>query len=512
MSLIKNAFEYLELTAHRVPDKIAFSDESQCYTFAQLYNNALAVGTFLAHEIGREKCGVQKNIVVLVDRCALSLVGMLGALSAGYTYVPLDVKMPAERLSAILDTVKPVAILFNEKDRKSAEKWTETAPIYALEELVKVSPDSELLSDIRKKVLDIDPVYMIFTSGSTGMPKGIVISHRALVDFTEWMAEDCELSESDILANQAPFYFDLSVKDIYQTLRNGSTTYILPKKFFMFPTLLIDFLNENKVNTLIWATSAFRMTADSGVFAKKIPEFVHKIILGGEALQAKHLNLWKKAIPTCEFINLYGPTEVTVDCTIYKINREFADGEPIPIGKACRNMEILLLDDDLKPVEKGEKGEICVRGIGLALGYYGDIEKTATAFVQNPLNPYYYDKLYRTGDIAKIGEDDELYFLARKDDQIKHMGYRIELGEIETALNSLSDIHSAVCFFDESDDKIVCCAVTKCELSLITNELKKLLPAYMLPNKWKIQDRLPANANGKIDRALLKEQYFNEKN
>lgn len=511
MSLIRNAFEYLELTAGRVPNKVAFADEKQSFSFAELEKNAVSVGTCIACRIGVES-GVRKSAAVLVDRTAISLIGMLGALAAGFTYVPLDVKMPDERLTVIWETVRPAVILFAEKDRRYAEKWSDIAPIISLEEAMQTSPEYASLAKIRETVLDIDPVYTIFTSGSTGMPKGIVISHRALIDFTEWMTDECGVTECDVLGNQAPFYFDLSVKDIYQTLRSGCTTYILPKKFFMFPTLLVDFLNEKAITTLIWATSAFRMTADSGILAKKAPKTVCKIILGGEALQAKHLNVWKNALPTVEVINLYGPTEVTVDCTMYKIDKNFADNEPVPIGRACRNMEILLLDENLKPVRNGEPGEICVRGIGLALGYYGDPEKTAAAFVQNPLNPNYPDKLYRTGDIAKLGDDGELYFLSRRDDQIKHMGYRIELGEIETALGSLPEIRSAICFFDEAEDKIVCCAATDAELSVIINELKTRLPVYMLPNKWKIFDRLPNNANGKIDRAVLKEQYFNETN
>lgn len=507
MNLLKNAFEYLTMTAERLPDKTAFADDTCAFTFSGLEQAALSVGTSLLGHRDAET----KNAVVLADRNTLSLVGMLGALSAGFTYVPLDVKMPEDRLTAILGTVRPAVILFSEKDRKTAEKYASRAPLLAMEDAMTAEADAQTLEKIREKVLDIDPVYMIFTSGSTGTPKGIAISHRALIDFTEWMAEDCGVTENDVLGNQAPFYFDLSVKDIYQTLRNGCTTYILAKKLFMFPTLLVDALNEKGVTTLIWATSAFRMTADSGIFEKKVPENVRKIILGGEALLAKHLNIWKNALPSVEVINLYGPTEVTVDCTIYKINRDFRDGEPVPIGKACRNMEVVLLDENLKPVKDGEPGEICVRGIGLALGYYGDPEKTASAFVQNPMNPYYPDRLYRTGDIAKVGEDGELYFLARRDDQIKHMGYRIELGEIETALTAVNEIRSAVCFFDAAEDRIVCCAVLDDELAAVTNELKKRLPAYMLPNKWKLYDRLPHNANGKIDRAALKEQYAREK-
>jgi len=256
----------------------------------------------------------------------------------------------------------------------------------------------------------------------------------------------------------------------------------------------------------------FRLTAESEIFEKKNLPGLRHVILGGEALQAKHLNLWKKAAPVCEFINLYGPTEVTVDCTAYKIDREYADGEPVPIGKACRNMEVFLLDEDLMPVPDGEPGEICVRGIGLALGYYGDHEKTAAAFVQNPMNTAYPDRLYRTGDIAKVGEDGNLYYLSRRDGQIKHMGYRIELGEIETALNALDGVRDCACFFDGDSDLIVACLLTDLTEADISGGVKNRLPKYMMPNVWRMYKRFPTTANGKIDRPGLKEEYFREKN
>jgi len=507
MSYIRNAFEYLEASAERLPEKTAFADVSCSYTFSGLLRASIAVGGMLRSVIS----GKRRNVVVLADRNVLTLVGMFGAMAAGFTYVPVDVKMPDDRLRMVMNTASPAAILCCEKDMKIGEKYSEYAPVISIESASEGECDCEVLREIRKRVLDIDPAYMIFTSGSTGAPKGIAVSHRALIDFTEWMAEECGITEKDILGNQAPFYFDLSVKDIYQTLKNGCTTHILEKKLFMFPTLLVDRLNEKGVTALIWATSAFRMTADSGIFEKKAPVSVKKIILGGEALQAKHVNIWKKAVPEAEITNLYGPTEVTVDCTYYKLDRSFADGEPIPIGKACRNMEVMLLDDDLRPVKDGESGEICVRGMGLALGYYGDREKTDAAFVQNPMNPYYPEMIYRTGDIGRIGEDGMLYYLCRRDGQIKHSGYRIELGEIETVLTAVESVRSAVCFFDGERDAIICAAVIDGELADVTADLKKRLPAYMLPNKWMLYDGLPSNANGKIDRVKLKELYESEK-
>ena len=502
-----NLYEYLANSAVRLPDKTAFADDSRSFSFAELKSCADSVGTAVS-----EHCRARDMVIVLADRSAVTVAGMMGVLAAGCCYVPLDPRMPEDRMNDILARVKPALLLYTEHDRKIAAKYGECVPLLSVEEAEMSAAHEELLMSRREKVLDIDPAYMIFTSGSTGVPKGIPVSHRSVMDFTDWMSDYCGIDETWTLGNQAPFFFDLSVKDLYQTLARGCTTYVLPKKLFSFPTLLVDYLNERSITGLIWATSAFRLTAESGIFEKKNLPGVKHVILGGEALQAKHLNLWKKAAPDCEFINLYGPTEVTVDCTAYKIDRDFADGEPVPIGKACRNMEVFLLDEDLKPVSDGEPGEICVRGIGLALGYYGDPDKTAAAFVQNPMNTAYPDRLYRTGDIAKVGEDGNLYYLSRRDGQIKHMGYRIELGEIETALNALSGVRDCACFFDSDDDLIVACLLTELTEAEVTAGVKNRLPKYMMPNVWRMYKRFSATANGKIDRPGLKEEYFREKN
>ncbi len=502
-----NLYEYLENSAVRLPEKTAFADDSRSFSFAELKKTASAVGTALARV-----CRVREYVAVLADRSAVTVSAILGVLAAGCCYVPLDPRMPADRMADIIGKVKPALLLYTAHDAKIAAKYAELLPGMCAEEAELTEADEILLASRREKVLDIDPAYMIFTSGSTGTPKGIPVSHRSVIDFTDWMSNFCGIDETWTLGNQAPFFFDLSVKDLYQTLACGCTTYVLPKKLFSFPTLLVDYLNERGVTGLIWATSAFRLTAESGIFEKKnLPELKH-VILGGESLQAKHLNLWKKAAPDCEFTNLYGPTEVTVDCTAYKIDREFEDGEPVPIGKACRNMEVFLLDENLAPVPDGEPGEICVRGIGLALGYYGDPDRTADAFVQNPMNPAYPDRLYRTGDIAKLGDDGNLYYLSRRDGQIKHMGYRIELGEIETALNALPGVRDCACFFDADEDLIVACLLTELTEAEITAGVKNRLPKYMMPNVWRMYKRFPSTANGKIDRPGLKEEYFREKN
>ena len=485
----KNVLEYLENTVKKYPNKVAFEDEKKAYTFLEFQRMAKKV----ASKICKETDKINQPIAVLVNRNVESLVCFMGVLYSGNFYVPIDNSMPKQRMEKIIEQVNPLMILNSEE---------------LISQVKSVEIREEEIQKRRNQILDLDPVYVIFTSGSTGMPKGIVISHRSVIDFTDWMAETFQFSSIDIMGNQAPFYFDLSVKDIYTTLKCGATTYILSKKLLMFPTLLVDYLNEKKVTSLIWATSAFHLVSNSKVLEKKKIESLKKVILGGEALLAKHLNVWRKAMPQVQYVNLYGPTEVTVDCTYYKINREFADEEAIPIGKACENKEVILLDENLQEVKEGEAGEICVRGTGLAKGYYNDFEKTKQVFVQNPKNPYYPDLIYRTGDIGIRNERGEIIFQSRKDGQIKHMGYRIELGEIERAINAFDKVKEGICFYDEILHKIVCVYEGETTDAEIISFVGNILPKYMFPNILKKYEKMPYNANGKIDRVKLRDEYF----
>ena len=500
-----NLLEYLEDSAARVPEKIAFADENHSFTFVQLLQFARAVGTDIAQRVGR----VNRPVAVLADRTAMTPAAFQAVLASGNYYAPIDAAMPEARMSAILQQLQPALLLYMPNQKKTAEAMSAFCPLIDLTQAQCTDINDALLADCRMQVLDADPAYVIFTSGSTGVPKGIACHHRGVIDLTEWLAEAAGFSQQDVLANQAPFYFDGSVKDVYLTLKCGVSCYILPKKVFMFPKMLIDELNRHQVTSLGWATSAFHLVAASGVLEKHLPHYLTRVLAGGEALLARDLNIWRRALPHVQYINLYGPTETTVDCIWYAIppDRTFADGEAIPIGRPCRNKQVLLLDENLNPVPDGTPGEICVRGTGLACGYFGDWEKTHAAFVQNPLNPWYPDRIYRTGDIGYRGADGLIYFSSRRDGQIKHMGYRIELGEVETALSALPDVPEAVCFFDAERDRIVCCYEGTLTAAELTRQLGKRLPRYMIPNIWITKDPLPRNANGKVDRAALQEEY-----
>ena len=361
-------------------------------------------------------------------------------------------------------------------------------------------------------MIDLDPLYAIFTSGSTGVPKGVIITHRGCIDLAEWLVDTFGFASSDNLGNQTPFYFDGSVKDIYICLKTGATLNVIGKKYFTFPKLLVKFLNEREITSILWATSAVVLIGNSDILTENPPKYLKKVFFAGEAMPAKQLKVWQKQFPSAMYVNLYGPTEITVDCTYYIVNRLFDDDEYIPIGKECRNMQVLVLNEANRLVESGEVGELCVRGSGVALGYFGNKQKTDESFVQNPLHDLYRDIIYRTGDMVRYNDEGILEFVSRKDFQIKHNGNRIELGEIEAAVNALPEITNAACVFDREEDLIVLYYTTaeNTEVDII-NSVKDRIPKYMFPNRIYQLEGMPYSLNGKIDRIELKRRYDSEK-
>lgn len=506
---MKNILQYFEKTCKCFPDNIAAADESSSVSFKGLQMRSQQTGTMLAS--GLKKSHVP--VAIYMDKTPDLVAAMLSVLYSGNFYVVLDTQMPVERVRRIFETLQPAAILtdklhidkvesINDSDLTSFEIKT-----FFIEDSISTDIDTKLLGRLRNQLTECDPAYILYTSGSTGQPKGTVISHHALISYSDWFIHAFDINASTIFGSQTPLYFSMSVSDLYASLRTGATYQIIPKKYFSFPMQLIEYLNTYKVNTIYWVPSALNIVANWDTFSYIKPEYLKKVLFAGEVMPVKQLNYWRQALPDIFYANLFGPTETTDICSYYVVNRTFSDEETLPVGVACDNCELIIIDENGK---EADSGELLVKGPFLANGYYHNPEKTSEVFIQNPLNTAYPEVVYRTGDLVYKGEDGLLRYQGRKDFQIKHMGYRIEPGEIEAAIGALPEIHTCVCIYLETTDQIILFYQGKIKQEVLSATISGKLPAYMRPNQFIRIKQMPYNANGKIDRKQLKQKILSE--
>jgi len=500
-----NILEYLENTVKKYPNKTAYTTDTYGLTFAQIHNQARAVGTFIGKKGYRNK-----PVAVCMKKKPENFAALFGVLYGGCYYVPFDMDMPLYRIEMILDSFHPDLVICDDEMQEYMGDLTSQLSVYDYNEVIKTLVDDKLLDKIRENAIDTDPVYTLFTSGSTGVPKGVVCCHRGLIDYIENLSKELGYDSETVFGNQAPLTFDASMRDIYPTIKCGATTHIIPKSLFTFPIKLMEYLIEHKINTIGWVGSLLASVSACGTFDEIVPKQLRLVNNMGEIFPMTQFLKWKAALPDTTFANTYGPTEITGTVCYYIADREFSEDEALPIGRPYRNSSILLLDDQNKQVKAGDIGEICVRGSSLALGYWGDFEKTNKAFVQNPLNTEYTELIYRTGDLAKLNSHGELVFVSRKDNQIKHMGHRIELGEIEAVVSKLGEILKVCCIYIETTGRLVLYYTGEPEVDIVVDYIDKTLPRYMRPYKTERLDEMPLTTSGKINRAALKEKAQNE--
>ncbi len=491
----RSILEYLEETVRRLPEKTAFAGETRAMTFRQVHDQARAIGSWL---LARKLTG---PVAVFMGRCPRTITAFLGTIYAGCFYVPLDPEMPRVRIQAILEKTRPAAMICDGDTRALAQgllpgKWVayETAAFGII--------DEERLKAVRASALDIDPIYTVFTSGSTGVPKGVLGTHRAALDYIENLCPVLGFGEDTVFGNQTPLYYDACLKEILPTLKFGATTWLIPQKLFLFPVDLVMYLNQHKINTLCWVVSALTMISSMGTFQRLKPKTLRTVAFASEVFPIRQLNLWRQALPEARFFNLYGPTETTGICCYYEVDRDFSEGEVLPVGKPFPNTGIVLLNEENKVPGSGELGEICIRGTRLTLGYYQDPERTEAAFPQNPLNPHFRERIYRTGDLGRFNARGELEFLGRKDQQVKVMGHRVELGEIEAAAQTCGELQGSCCVYDGK--RLVLFYAGDTAEQDLAGQIRKLLPRYMVPGVIRRLTALPMTPNGKIDRTRLR--------
>lgn len=494
-----HVLDYLMDAVAKVPEKMAYSNGTEELSFREVFEQGRAVGTFL-HNSGIYR----EPVVIFMDKRPQTIAAFYGVIFGGDYYVPIDVEMPEGRIKLILENVQAKVMVCDADKVEKARGFSFGGDIVTYDEICATKTDEAALKEIYDRAIDTDPIYIVFTSGSTGIPKGVTACHRSVIDYIEHLSEALGFDEDTVFGNQAPLYMDACLREMFSTLKFGAAAYLIPRELFMFPVKLVEFMNEHRINTICWVVSALTMISAFGTFKTAVPKYLRLIAFVSEVFPVKQFNIWKEALPDAKYVNLYGPTEGTGVCCYYVVDREFGLGDVIPIGRPFKNTEIILLDDRNERAAPGESGEICIRGSSLTMGYYNDPDRTAEAYVQNPLNPFYPELIYRTGDIGRFNERGELEFISRRDYQVKHMGHRIELGEIEVNVNMLDGIEISGCVYDRSTNKIELYYTGTLDEKQLAAKLKEKLPRYMVPNKIIRLMQMPLTANGKIDRMALK--------
>lgn len=493
---------WLDKTSMNFPDKVAIEDRNGKILFKELREKALKIsGKLLSLGL------IHSPIAVILEKSIEAVTAFLGVAYSGNFYTVIDVEMPKERVDKILKQFKPMVIICHKSSimKEELRKVVSSECIFLNIEDCDYYDLNGSEENVQEKIVADDLLYVLFTSGSTGIPKGVTITHRSVINYIDWAKEIFDFNKEDIIGNQAPFYFDNSVLDIYTMINSGCRLEIIDKELFFQPVRLLKYIAEKKITTIFWVPSELILVANSrALYSVSNTFYVKRIIFAGEVMPTKQLNMWRKRFPDVVYANLYGPTEITVDCTYYICDRELNEDEPVPIGDAINNVKIYLLDSELKKVPDGEIGEIYVGGIGLSLGYYNDKEKTDEVFIQNPLIKGYRDIIYKTGDLGRYNDRNELIYVGRADSQIKHMGYRIELGEIEALAITVEKVESVCCIYDEEKRKIILIYQGNIDSSDLRDALRKLVPKYMIPNTLKKVNSMPFNVNGKIDRNKLR--------
>ena len=531
---MENVLQWLEATADRLPDKVAFTSEDDSgndieVAFSEVESKAKMIASLFADENDKSP------IAVFSDRSATTPILFMSCVYAGRAYAPIDVNMPRARISKILNNLKPSAVLcdtvsFAEYSKLAGDIYDDNSPtVYVVDftdntyeifesgkcdiktesgTLAEDIIDKAKLDKVRSNAKLEDALYIIHTSGSSGKPKGVVTSHESLINYIDSYGDVMQIEESDRFGNQSPLDYIAAIRDIYLPLKYGASSYIIPKKYFMDPNALFTYLNEKEITAVGWSVSALTVPLSLGAFEEVKLTTLSKICFSGSVMPCSALRVWQDSLPDALFINQYGPTETTASCTYYVVDRFVEDDEILPIGTPYGGYDVFLteIDDDSKVItEENKKGQICVAGISLAIGYYNDEERTNDSFVTRELSDGSVKRIYKTGDIGSV-KNGLFEFHGRLDRQIKHMGHRVELDEVEHAANSVQDVIESCCVYNKAKESLILFYTGDTDKKELSVALRELIPGFMVPRKLKKLDALPKLPNGKIDVKKLEQE------
>jgi amino acid adenylation domain-containing protein len=484
----------------------------------------------LANLLRQAGCQKGDRVCILQPKSPAAIVSMIGILKAGCMHVPIDVATPAARIRHIFDSCENDWILAGGRVSPLLDELFADSSLRARVSIGWLDPDppdaKNFIPAFFRSDMDAAPCgapsqicspddgsHILFTSGSTGVPKGVVITHSNVSTFVAWALKHYGIDYTDRFSGHTPFHFDLSTFDIFGSITAGAQLHLVPTETSLLPPKLASFIRDSQLTQWFSVPSVLNYLAKFNAVQYNDFPLLRRVLWCGEVLPTPALMYWMERVPSARFSNLYGPTEATIASSYFDVAVRPTDSkDQIPIGTPCDGEELLILDDKLQPVANREIGDLYIAGSGLSPGYWRDPQKTDGAFLPDPRHPASTARIYRTGDLAWQDENGVVFFVGRADTQIKVRGYRIELGEIETALNSMPKLQESAVVAIPTDNFggwMICCAYVirpgeDLPLNEVREHLKKLVPSYMFPARWKGYDTLPKNANGKIDRPLLK--------
>lgn len=514
--LAESAVRYPENTA------LVFKDRSITYGELDRLSNKLA------HVLIESSLKRGGTVGLYLNKSIESVVGLFGILKAGGVYVPIDPNAPFFRAEYIIqDCNIKILVTSSNKAEQISKIITGKHPLGAI---IVVDREQELEHEQSVKIVDYQDVidyptstppvcnsvwtdlaYILYTSGSTGNPKGVMITHLNSLNFINWGFATFDVNSNDVLSNHAPLHFDLSVFDLFVAMKAGATVAIVPEEYSFFPYRLVEWIHHNKITIWYSVPSILSMMVRQGELERFKFKHLRSILYAGEVFPLKKLRELMRNLPHVKYYNLYGPTETNV-ITYYELNNIQEDRvKPVPIGKACENMEVFALDQKGNVITSpGFEGELYARGSNVAQGYWGDKDKTDRSFINNPLHDCYNEKVYKTGDVVRLDEEGNYTFIGRRDHMIKSRGFRIELGEIESVLyNHPKIIEAAVIAVpdEEIGYRINAFVVLQNDAKTDIREYRRFcaryLPKYMIPENIELMSRLPKTSTGKVNRTAL---------
>ncbi len=517
--------DLLVQSADRAPESAAIVFQGEKTSYAELEQ----ASNRLARALRDGGCVRGDRIALLVPKSPEALTAMFAALKADCIYVPLDTSSPTARLGRILASCEPACILAVQSTAPALEDLKAFAP-GAWTALLDEAPGVEArfrrshlasygAARIESQSQESDPAHILFTSGSTGAPKGVVITHSNVLHFIDWAVRYFGIRAGDKISGHPPLHFDLSTFDIYGTVAAGAQLHLLAPELSLLPHRLAEYIRAAELTQWFSVPSILQHMARSGVVRQNDFPSLERLLWCGEKFPTPGLIHWMQRVPHAKFVNLYGPTETTIASSYYHVERcPESETAEIPIGGPCGGELLLVLDEQLRPAPVNQIGDLYIGGVGLSPGYWRDPERTRQVFLKNPFASDPCSRIYKTGDLARIGPDGLIYLVGRSDTQIKSRGYRIELGEIESALHGIAGIRDAAVVAVETggfEGLQICCAYVPqpgfdLSPSKLRQHLARALPSYMIPSRWMEFDALPLNGNGKIARPLLQQQFKRE--